>query len=139
MEKSFEEMSLEERSQYVLRTMKFIVFYKEDGTWYADVKGYTKEENEMIAGADVFLDIISGGKKTVGLEVSNKIYPKAKFLLKRVNHDDYGATYQILGSHPDAPALSGTAYDLGIVNEQLWLCNVVHTFFGEHPEYISIL
>ena len=139
MEESNKHMTLEERAKHALDRSKHILFYKEGSIWYADVDGHTKEENEMIEGADIFLDIVSNGENTVGFEVSDEIYPKAKFLLKRVAHDNYGATYQVLGNHPNAPALSASAYMLGIENEKLWLCNVVHTFFGEHPEYISIL
>ena len=117
----------------------YITFYKENSTWYADVKEHSKEENEMVAGADVFLDIVSNGNNTISFDVCDAIYPKAKYLFKRIAHDDYGATYQVLGKHKDAPGLSSAANLLGIENEQLWLCNVVHTVLGEHPEYISIM
>lgn len=130
-------MSLEERCSFALKGMKHIEFYKKDGVWYADVPEHSEEENEMVAGADVFLDKISDGCSSVGLDVFDKIYPKARILLKRTDHDDYGATYIILDNHRDAPALSGESQVFA--GHKLWLCNVTHTFLGEHPEYISII
>ena len=136
-DKEFYDATLEERCDYVLKNMKSIRFYKEDGQWYADVKGHSKEDNEMVAGADLVLDAMSAGRNSVYLNVSDKIYPKAKFLFHRVDHNQYGATYVVLENHPDAPALSGGFLDLP--QKKFWLCNVTHTFFGEHPEYISVI
>ncbi len=136
-DEEFYNKSLEERSNYVLGTMKSIKFYKKNGFWYADVPEHTESENEMIAGADVFLEKISKRKPYVSLKVSDKIYPKARFVFQRIDHDDNGAAYLILGYHPEAPALSGESRDYA--GQKFWLCNVVHTFFGEHPEYISVI
>mgnify|MGYP003305990431 CR=1 FL=1 len=40
-------------------------FYKEDGRWYANVPTMPKEENEMVFGADTFLEKVSMGHKKV--------------------------------------------------------------------------
>ena len=130
-------MNLTEKGNRLLNISKTISFYKEDGIWYADVAGHSKEENEMVAGADVFLDKISQGKNFVLLRVVDDIYPKARILLYRINHDNGGATYIVLDNHSEAPALGGESFKYA--GMRLWLCNVVHTFFGEHPEYISII
>jgi len=116
---------------------KIVRFYKEDNRWYADVPQHTKAENLMVAGADKFLDEICFGNDKVQLTVSDLISPKPAFLLHRINHNGYGATYEILESHPESPALGSDVH--GLKNRKLWLCNVVHTVLGEHPRYISIL
>lgn len=136
-EEYYNEKDLNKRCEYVLNTMKRIEFYKENGQWYANVEGHSKEENEMVAGADKFLDSISMGKEYVSMNVSDKICPKCQFLFQRIDHDDYGATYIVVGNHPDAPALGADCFS--IPQKKFWLCNVVHTVFGEHPEFISVI
>jgi len=131
-------MTLEEKCKFILdNKTKTISFYKEKGMWYANVPEHTKEENEMVCGADIFLDFLSIGKKHVTLEVADDIYPKPSYLLQRIHHDDVGATYQILSHHHDAPGLAYCPPEAD--GQKLWLCNVVHTVLGEHPEYISII
>ena len=44
--------------------------------------------------------------------------------LKLVAHDEIGGTYKV--------------ENLDGFKEDVWLCNVVHFLFGEHPEYIFI-
>ena len=44
--------------------------------------------------------------------------------LKLVAHDEIGGTYKV--------------ENLDGFKEDVWLCNVVHVLFGEHPEYIFI-
>jgi hypothetical protein len=51
MDEWYKQMSLEERCKAVLDTRKYILFYKEDGIWYADVEEHNKDENEMSASA----------------------------------------------------------------------------------------
>lgn len=104
-------------------------FYKKNDRWYADVPGHTEEENEMVSGADEFLDYIAKGKSKVKIGIS--ITPNAHssfanetlFLLK---HDQFGATYHI------------TSSDENIDTKTLWICNVTHDVLGEHPAYIFI-
>ena len=133
----YNEKDLNKRCEYVVNTMKRIEFYKDNGQWYADVEEHTKEENEMIAGADKFLDSISMGRDRVSMNVSDKICPKCEFLFQRIEHDEYGATYIVLDHHHDAPALGADSSN--IPQKKFWLCNVVHTVFGEHPEFISVI
>lgn len=131
-------MTLEEKCKFILdNKMKAISFYKEDKMWYADVPEHTKEENEMVYGADKFLEFLSGGKDRVTLEVADDIYPKPSFLLQQIHHDDAGSTYEILPYHHDAPGLGYCPQEAA--GQKLWLCNVVHTVLGEHPKYISII
>lgn len=104
-------------------------FFKLNGHWYADVPNHTLEENEMVAGADKFLEYISKGKSKVTLELSD--IPRTSscnayatlFMLK---HDYSGATYFV------------SSRDNNINGETLWICNVTHDVLGEHPAYIFI-
>lgn len=109
--------------------MKTIVrFYKEENdgfaTWYADVPNHTKEENEMVMGSDVALDILANGKNELFLEVSDG--PIVDYLahFHMTKHDDGGAFYEVCAN---ADYL-----------DEIWICNVTHDVLGEHPEDIYI-
>ena len=138
MDEGFYELDHSERINYIsnYRSCR-IRFYKEDGSWYADVEEHTKEENLMVAGADVFLEHISGNKDEITLRVTDLIHPKPVFLFHRISHNGYGATYEILESHPESFGLKGCVERAG--TNKLRLGNVVHTVLGEHPEYISVI
>lgn len=96
----------------------------DDGRWYVIFPEYegNYEDLEMVEGADKMLDSLTEDNLKVSLEVSLKddfIFP---FILELQTHDDYGAYYEVV----DCPLFKGT----------IWLCNVTHEFFGEHPEKI---
>ena len=38
---------------------KTIKFFKKEDKWYADMPNHSLEENEMVMGSDIVLDIIS--------------------------------------------------------------------------------
>ncbi len=77
------------------------------------------------------------GGTYVSLNVSDKIYPKARFVFQRIDHDDNGATYLILDRHPDALGISGES--LEYAGRKIWLPTSFYTFFGEYPEFISVI
>ena len=112
--------------------MKKVGFYRKDGKWYADVAGHTEAQNMMIAGADKFCEMLDNyfGKPdgqltlTVGEEDMNGDYI---FKLRRLIHDTFGATYSAKYNGYDSKK-----------NRLFWLCNVVHSVFGDHPKYIYI-
>ena len=130
-------MSLEERSSYILNTMKHLDFRKENGLWFADVSEVSKWETEMVNDSDSFLDEISQGGDSVSLNVSDKIYPKARFVFQRMEFDEDGATYLILDHHHDAPGLSGESVVYS--GRKIGLPPVFHRIFGEYPEFISVI
>lgn len=99
-----------------------IRFFKQDGRWYADVPGHSLEDNEMVFGADTALETLSEGGNEVTITVSDTPDPKCIIHFKMKEHDDYGATY--------------TETDTG---SEIWICNVTHDVFGEHPEDLYIL
>ena len=81
----------------------------------------------MVDGADELLDYLTTDGMYVTIDVSledNKINP---ILLELVAHDEIGGTY-----HTD---------NLRHFTRDIWLCNVVHYLFGEHPDniYIKVL
>ena len=102
-----------------------IRFYKENGKWYAGIPNHTKEENEMVMGSDDALELLADGKNEITLMLSDK--PSSDYFVhfSRTEHDDDGAYYQACGD-----------YDLPY---PIWICNVTHDVFGEHPEdlYVS--
>ena len=94
----------------------------EDGRWFVVLHDYDgdQEDLEMVDGADKFLDYLTEDGLYVTVEVSlEDDYPD---LLKLVAHDEIGGTYQV--------------ENLDGFHEDVWLCNVVHFVFGEHPEEI---
>ena len=135
--KEFADMSLAERSSFILDTMKRIGFCKRDGIWYADVENPECRCCEMVNGSELFLDEISHGGNYVSLNVSDKIYPKARFVFQRIDYDDNGATYLILGRHDDSPGLSVESEIFA--GRKIWLPTVFHTFLGKYPEFICVI
>ena len=101
-------------------------FYKENDRWYADVPDHTQEENEMVFGSDTFLDLISNGKSEITFTISDE-KNRSWIQLYMKDHDEFGATYKTHSSKSE------------LCDLELWICNVTHTVFGEHPERIYIL
>ncbi len=107
---------------------KSLRFYRFEGTWYADVPQHSRPENRMVAGADTFLEEVSGGGDEVVAVFSSDVADPGewKYHLHLVEHDKYGGTYRV------------TAADR-IGFKLAWICNVTHTVFGgEHPTDIYI-
>lgn len=96
-------------------------FYKKNERWYADIPEHTEEDNEMVMGADTFLDVYSEDGEHCHLQFA--IEEPAQYIMKleRGEHDWDGAYYTV---------------DNGM---QLWICNVTHDVCGEHPEFIYII
>lgn len=102
-----------------------VLFYKEGNRWYADVPGHSQEENEMVAGADTFLEILRQGAN-VKLAISQDAEKDHDITLFMIDHDEFGATYI---THCNRHHLD---------KKILWICNVTHDVIGEHPEYMFI-
>ncbi len=92
----------------------YVVFSEYEGD-YADL--------EMVEGADEFIDMLSDDGLYLTLDV-NLEEPSIGdyFTLEIEAHDEDGAFYNVKNCNK----FSGT----------IWLCNVVHEFFGNHPEII---
>lgn len=100
----------------------------DDGRWFVVFPEYEgpQEDLEMVEGADKFLDMVTEDNLEVNLYVSTEELVFG-ITFELISHDDFGAYYNVLGF----PEYEGT----------IWLCNVAHEFFGEHPEkiYCSII
>lgn len=105
-------------------------FYKKNDRWYADVQGHTEEENEMVLGADVMLDILSNHGDQAHLLLSDEHNPNYDVALMQITHDDNGAEYIIKGCKDPQYA--------DYIGYTVWICNVTHDVFGEHPLSIFI-
>lgn len=99
-----------------------------DGRWFVVLPNYegSFEDLEMVDGADKLLDVLTEDNLYVNLNVSlneNELFLPAT--LQLISHDECGAYYEVL----DFPDYEG----------EIWLCNVVHEIFGEHPEKIYFI
>ena len=99
-----------------------LTFYKEQERWYADIPEVSKEDNEMVLGADVFLDKVSLGYDSLEIIFSDININKFEYAFKLINHDECGGTYANVKNE----------------NETMWLCNVTHLIFSEHPEMLYV-
>ena len=120
-EKVFEDKSFFAQKATQTKTLRF---FKLDNRWYADIPGHTLAENEMVAGSDDFLNACDGGNGKVMIEMSDCPTGIDICRLRMINHNQWGATYSVNGSN------------LGV--STLWICNVTHDVFGEHPKHIFI-
>ena len=96
----------------------------EDGRWFVVMPEYDgdQEDLEMVDGADDLLDFLTTDGLYVSIEFTEEDDPDFPYILELVAHDSIGGTYRVIN-------LPGFEKDI-------WLCNVVHEVFGEHPELI---
>ena len=94
----------------------------EDGRWFVVLPDYDgdQEDLEMVDGADKFLDYLTEDGLYVTVDVSIEDNDQNPIKLELVAHDEIGGTYQVV--------------NLNGYKEDVWLCNVVHFLFGEHPQ-----
>lgn len=117
---------------------KEVTFFKQDGKWYADVPNHTLEENEMVMGADIALELLSADYNAITLHLTDEEPNDYQLAFKMTEHDEYGAYY----------AVSGPLYNLylnlfgdsqpELLANTIWICNVTHDVFGEHPNTIYV-
>lgn len=109
-----------------------IEFYKDEGSWYANVPFVPKKNNLMVAGADKFLEHIQKRDGRVLLNVI--VNPKkdklkeCKYILHLDKHDFWGGSYIVSNRNDASP-----------FDEMLWICNVTHLVLGKHPKTIGIV
>ena len=95
----------------------------EDGRWFVVLPNYEGpfEDLEMVENADKMLDALTSDGLYVTLDVLNEEPTQDNyFSLDMEAHDEDGAHYNVINCNQ----FQGT----------IWLCNVVHEVFGEHPE-----
>lgn len=99
-------------------------FYKEEGLWYADVKGWPGPKGMllMVDGADTFLDYLSNNGNEISLDLS--LDPKQG--------------YDVLNYRYPHPGNDGAYYSTQMSEDEhiLWLCGVTEFVFGFMPEEV---
>ena len=117
---------------------KTVRFFKQDNKWYADIPNHTLEDNEMVMGADIALEYLAEGKAELNITLTDERPDwNAPLELTRKEHDDEGAYYDVSGIlFMDFMITYGSEF-IGM-RPQVWICNVTHDVFGEHPEHIYI-
>lgn len=108
-------------------------FVREGAEWFIDLpeflaQGGSKADLQMVAGADVMLNVIAGGSDDVTLQMDTVPFA--------------GADELILTERCD-PILGGGYYHLRsfegkAVTQDMWLCEVTRFVFGDLPERIFV-
>ncbi len=113
--------------------MRTFVFYKEiSGRWYVDLPEWegSKDDLEMIAGADSFLEILSQGEDEICVTLSVLDFDGSSKLdlIKpgRIEGWEMGE-----GSWYRLNNYIGIDYEL-----DMWLCDVTKFVFGDFPKTI---
>ena len=95
----------------------------EDGRWFVILPEWDgdQEDLEMVEGADKMLDALTTDGMYSSLDISMED-PEDEdyFTLDIEAHDEDGAFYNVIG----CDKFDGT----------IWLCNVMHFVFGDHPD-----
>lgn len=117
---------------------KVVRFFKQDNKWYADIPNHTLEENEMVMGADIALEYLAEERKELHITFTDENPGwNVPLALTLKDHDDEGGYYDVSGIlFMDFMLTYGKEF-IG-VKPQVWICNVTHDVFGEHPEHIYI-
>jgi hypothetical protein len=114
--------------------MKNYRFYKDEDGWFVDLPEWEGDvwELQMVAGADIFLDVLSQGKDEIYVTLSDTPFDGAEVLV-----------YQEIGRLEGFEMGSGAWYLLqeymGITyNLKMWLCEVTKhpMVFGHYPNKI---
>lgn len=106
-------------------------FYKTpEQRWYIDIPTWTesKDELEMVSGADTFLDILAQGENKINLSFSDKNIADSIILTKIQD------TTEIGGAIYNLQLYCGIEYNL-----QIWLCGVTEWIFGYMPNTIYVI
>ena len=112
---------------------KTLRFFKQDNKWYADIPYHTLEENEMVMGADIALEYLAEERTELFITLTDE-YPgwSVPLELKRKDYTVSGLLFMDF-----IEKLQNMSLWEGLEPE-VWICNVTHDVFGEHPEHIYI-
>lgn len=112
--------------------MKILKFYKEtNNRWYVYLPKWngSKDDLEMVAGADNMLEYMSKGNRHVFLALSEQEFENADKLcfLRLATELENGAFYKL------------EKYRGIEINLEMWLCDVTKFVFGSFPKAIFLL
>ena len=94
----------------------------------------------MVMGVDVALEYLAEERTELFITLTDE-YPgwSVPLELKRKDHDDEGAYYTVSGLlFMDFIEKLQNMSLWGGSEPEVWICNVTHDVFGEHPEHIYI-
>ena len=108
--------------------MRDFKFYKENsGRWFVELPEWegSKDDLEMVCGADLMLDILAQGDNVVNIILSTKKHNNYnhQFELSFLREENGGAWYNLKGEFHEF---------------ELWLCYVTKFLFGKLPNKIYI-
>lgn len=97
--------------------------------WYAVIPEWTgsKDELQMVMGADTLLDIMAQGENIINVQFSTSTFDSANKMVWYKDGEDIGGGFYILDEY------LGIKYNLDI-----WLCDVTKFVFGDMPKFIYV-
>lgn len=106
-----------------------VKFYKEkSGRWYIDLPEWegSKEDLEMVLGADDLMNLISQGDDEVYAQIGDEKFPGAnQMIMVEMGSIDMGGAWYLV------PSIGQIDFNL-----RLWICDVTKFIFGHFPETI---
>ena len=104
--------------------MRDFKFVKEEGRWFVELDDWqgSRDDLEMVLGADTMLDILAQGEGEVNVTISEEEIP-CDFVLTKKSEDGCGAWYEL------------NSY---LFSFEVWLCPVTEFVFGYYPEKLYI-
>ena len=118
--------------------VKTITFFKQNNKWYADIPNHTLEENEMVLGSDAIINKLASGSNKITLTISDSFLSNYLLCFKRIDHDNEGAWYEFSGPLYTT-AMETLVNEMGTTENKIWVCNVTHDVFEEHPELMYLI
>jgi len=121
----------------ITRTIKFYAEEQLYKDWYADIPEYIeaggeKADLQMVAGADVLLDILSKHGDSIMVKFSNEPFEGANEMSICNKKCPSGLYDCVSGSYYFIEEIDGKTY-----SDAIWLCDVtLFVFNGEFPETI---
>lgn len=109
----------------MIRTFHF--YKEEDNRWYVDLPEWegSKEDLEMVLGADALLDILAGDCRFCNVRFGDESFKGCKTLTHRL------ADVEATPGWYDNDAWHGPS--------TIWLCSVTEFVFGSYPDKIYYL
>jgi hypothetical protein len=107
-------------------SVRTFTFVKDHGKWYIDLPEYdgSRDDLRMVAGADTWLDMLSGNSHRVNLRISLE-QPLANHLDRMFQIPVIGGAYY-----------KAKRYNGVTANHMMWLCPVTLFVFGKYPASI---
>jgi|19_taG_2_1085344.scaffolds.fasta_scaffold108443_1 hypothetical protein len=101
--------------------------YKKVGMWMYDDDKLNIKEELFIAGADIFLDIVSKGENSCKIIFSDLPFPDYDYSLIRESKIGGGYNYNVFYKEDTEKLITA------------WLCDVTTRYFnGKHPEALFV-